>query len=259
MITVACVWVKGNVPYTADYVTRLHSMVARYLDREFRFVCLTDRGGTLAELASIFQSVDRGPTFSIAIEPFAGIPGWWSKLQLFNPRLFDVLGERVLYLDLDTLPIGDLAPLVDFKMNGTLSPFALVPPGGNFQPMNYRTVRRYNSSVMVFQPSERLARLFTEFNTLHALPVRGSLPRLLPLWGDQDWIGERMPDADLMPAAWFPRLSELLKPRTLGALSLPLASPLIEGRERGARVVLVKKPKPHEAAEKWPWFSEAWR
>jgi hypothetical protein len=62
------------------------------------------------------------------------------------------------------------------------------------------------------------------------------------LSGDQDWIGERLPDAHAMPREWFPRLSELA-----GA---PPATP--------ARIVLAKVPKNHIAAERWPWFKAAW-
>ena len=36
------------------------------------------------------------------------LPGWWSKIELFRPGLFD---GPVLYLDLDVLVLGDLSPL----------------------------------------------------------------------------------------------------------------------------------------------------
>ncbi|MCK2183510.1 glycosyltransferase [Halomonas getboli] len=36
-------------------------------------------------------------------------PGWWAKLELFRP---DIAGD-LLYLDLDTVVLGDLAPLID--------------------------------------------------------------------------------------------------------------------------------------------------
>jgi hypothetical protein len=45
-----------------------------------------------------------------------------------------------------------------------------------------------------------------------------------------------------MPAAWFPRLSELNG-----------APPDVD-----ARVVLAKRPKNTEAARLWPWVQEAW-
>ena len=42
MTTVACVFVRGHVPFTAEYVTRLAAMVKRWMDRPYQFVCLTD-------------------------------------------------------------------------------------------------------------------------------------------------------------------------------------------------------------------------
>lgn len=249
MISVACVWVKGNVPYTADYVTRLYSMVARHLDRDFQFLCMTDRPTELGQALARLPPAKRFETCAITVipPPPPGLAGWWSKLELFNPAHARALGSTVLYLDLDVLVVADLAPLIDFRVDGCLSNFALAPPGGNFRPLGYHTVRRYNSSVMLFTPGPRLASLYEDFRPEHARPSDATA---LPLWGDQDWIGERIIDADVMPAEWFPRLSHLDKEQE---------APLVEAARAGARVILVKKPKPHVAAEKWPWFQEAWR
>src|SRR5688500_17668854 len=107
MTTVACVWVDGHVPFTADYVTRLRAMVARWMDRPYEFVCLTDRPYQI-------PTVDTIPV----PPPILAIKGWWSKIQLFNPAM--PFTGRVLYLDLDTLIVGALAPILDFP-----SPFAL--------------------------------------------------------------------------------------------------------------------------------------
>ena len=68
-----------------------------------------------------------------------------------------------------------------------------------------------------------------------------SVPRRL--WGDQDHIGEQMPDADRMPLDWFPRLSALHGDPPTG----------------DARVVLAKTPKNAAAAQRWPWVADAWR
>lgn len=250
MISVACVWVRGNVPYTADYVTRLYSMAARHYAGEFEFVCFTDQPDIAAPAIARMEPLRRFEhTRIVAIPSPVPLAGWWSKLELFNPAHATALCKRVLYLDLDVLIVGDLRPLIEFKVDGRVSPFALVPPGGNFKPKGFRTVTRYNSSVMVFEPSAHLARLYTDFDKVQALSSGSSV---LPLWGDQDWIGEREPGADIMPAEWFPRFGELLT-------TPPIENPVEVVRRAGARVVLVKKPKPHVAAEMWPWFAEAWR
>ncbi len=208
MITVACVLVRGHVPFTADYVTRLRSMVARHLALPHRFVCLTDR-----EIPGVE---------TIPITAPKGCFAWWAKLRLFDPAVG--LTGRVLYLDLDTLVVADLAPIVEYP-----AAFALVPDGApGFQPKSHRVVHRFNSSVMVWDGDS--PQLWQDWTPKNATM----------LWGDQDWIGERLPDAAAMPAEWFPRLS-VARP------------PWLE-----AKVVLCKKPKNAAAALQWPWFAEAW-
>lgn len=260
MITVACVWVKGNVPYSVDYVTRLYSMVARHYAGEFEFTCFTDQaeivGPAIARMLPL-RRFER--TRIVAIPSPEPLAGWWSKLELFNPANATALCKRVLYLDLDVLPVADLRPVIEFKPYPRALRFALAPPGGSFKPKGFRTVTRYNSSVMVFEPSERLARLYTDFDPKLATlgyrehPITRENAGRLPLWGDQDWIGEHEPDADIMPAEWFPRLGDLMMDVE------PMSAALIAAPGMGARVVLVKKPKPHVAAAQWPWFAEAWR
>lgn len=232
-VTVACVWVKRNVPYSADYVTRLLSMVGRHIDRSFEFVCFTDRP---TELPHAIRTL---PAFA-----WPNLAGWWTKLELFNPA--HRLGERILYLDLDTIVVGDLASIIDFQDlrlddsdPNAPSAFALAPPGGSFKPKGFKTVRRFNSSVMVWTPSVEMAKLYTDFEPRFATE---SYQGGAPLWGDQDWIGVRAKRADVMPQVWFPRLSEITGPD-----------------DPRYKVVLCKKPKNHEAAKELPWVAEAWR
>lgn len=184
-LTVACVFAKGHVPFTAEYVVRLKSMAARTLP-EHRFVCLTDRATELPEDIDtvLIPSVPRG------------VYGWWSKVHVFNPKLG--LTGRVLYLDLDVLLVGDMLPIVNFE-----APFALVPDGApDFKPSNgLRVVKRFNSSVMIFNAGSH-ADIFQTF--------KPSVPK--QLWGDQDWIGTLHPHATAMPAGWFPRLSAVKAP-----------------------------------------------
>lgn len=217
MITVACVWVRGNVRYDQRYVRRLRNMVARHLRAPHRFVCLTDRPALVADLAE-------------AVEERALLRerAWWTKVRLFDPTIG--LTGRVLYLDLDVVVVSDLAPIVDRP-----SRFALAPTEGDFAGRGgLAVVKMFNSSVMTWDAGDSLvARLWRRFT-----------PAVMDrLWGDQDWIGEQLPDADAMPLRWFPRI---------GALCGQPPGP-------DARVVLCKKPKNDVAAETLPWVREAWR
>lgn len=214
-VTFACVFVEGNVPYTAQYVLRLYSMLNKNTKGPASFVCLTDRPRLLP-----------ASYHTIRIGKPNGVPGWWSKLELFNPR--NALRGRVVYVDLDVLVVKSVDPVVEFN-----APVAFIPHSGDWQGRNgLAVVKRYNSSVMKFDNIEKHQHLYTKFEP--------GVTR--KLWGDQDWIGQQMPDEAMMPIEWFPRLSELRK-----------------GPTEEARIVLCKRPKNEVAAQQMGWVREAWQ
>jgi hypothetical protein len=207
--------VQANVPYGVEYVERLSAMVRRHLPVSHEVVCLTDRPRLLPKGV-------RG----IEVPSTRPLPGWWAKVGLFAPGR---LAGRVLYLDLDVVVVSDLTPVVSAP-----GPMTLIPDAGTFKPrQGLQVVKRFNSSVMAFD-AEAMGPLWQSFSP--SVPSR--------LWGDQDWIGEQMPDAAMFPLAWFPRLS------AIGADGLVPAE---------AKVILSKKPKNHVAAAQWPWFDALWR
>lgn len=220
MTTVCCVFVRGHVPYTAEYVVRLAAMVKRWMDRPYRFVCLTDRPVLLK-----VRGIE-----TVYVEPWAGLFAWWTKLHLFRPDIG--LQGRVLYLDLDTLVVNPLAPILDYP-----APFALLPHEGRFEGKGPRkVVKRFNSSVMVWDNG------LLEFVWSNFSPGVSE-----HLWGDQDWIGEAfrhvLDFSATMPAEWFPRLSAIR------------GGPIPEQ----AKVILAKTPKNAEAARRWAWVRDVWR
>jgi hypothetical protein len=187
-------------------------MAARHLPAH-NFVCLTDRPGELPGVDCRQIAWDRS------------LAGWWAKLRLFDPAVG--LAGRCLYFDLDVLLLAGAGAVAEFE-----APFAIVPDGGSaFRPRGYQVVKRFNSSVMAWDAGQ--------YGALWADWSPGQARRL---WGDQDWIGERLPAAATMPLAWFPRLST---PR--------------ESWGPEAKVVLCKKPKNAVAAARWPWFAELWQ
>lgn len=100
-LIVASVLKSGGV-YTPAHVRILQAMVKRNLPLEHRFTVLTDLVGAFTE--------DR----AINAVPLPNAwPGWWAKVGLFEPLMFNRhTRERVLYLDLDSIVVGDLTPLV---------------------------------------------------------------------------------------------------------------------------------------------------
>ena len=93
-ITIACVCRTGR-NFSRENVTRLWKMVQKNLKVDHEFVCLTNEA-----------SWDN-PNWRV-IPLLHNLPGWWSKLELFRPGLFD---GAVLYLDLDTLILKDISVL----------------------------------------------------------------------------------------------------------------------------------------------------
>src|SRR5580658_538309 len=135
---------KWGAKYGPEYVNRLYGMTARHLARPFRLVCLTDdaRGvrsevvcAPIPDLPPIAQPKERG----------------WFKLASFSPELAGILGEVVLYLDLDVVLMGPLDPLLEH-------------PGVFPMIRDWYHPRRLvgNSSVYRYRPAERYA-LFEAF------------------------------------------------------------------------------------------------
>lgn len=100
-LVIACVLRTGprftdRKPYTVESVRKLRAGVAQHFATPHRFVCLTDQVDAV-EAAGI-------EAISLAA-PWAG---WWSKINLFTA---DLLTSSTLYMDLDSLVVGDLTPL----------------------------------------------------------------------------------------------------------------------------------------------------
>ena len=87
-VTVVCVLKSGGV-YNPEWVYKLASGVKQNLSRPYDFVCLSDQ---------TISGVDVVPLVN-------HWPGWWSKLEIFRPRLFT---GSVLYIDLDSIVVGPL-------------------------------------------------------------------------------------------------------------------------------------------------------
>lgn len=95
-------------PWTVNILAR---MVRRHVDSQVRVVCVTD------DAAGIDPSID-----VVALpDPFPGLqsphgPRWpscYRRLQSFAPDAWKWAGNRFLSVDLDTVVVADLAPILD--------------------------------------------------------------------------------------------------------------------------------------------------
>lgn len=210
-LAVACVLKLGG-DYDRNYVRRLRAGAARSLPPH-RFVCLTD------DPVLLYDEDWAEPLVN-------GWAGWWSKMELFRPRLY-AHDEAVLYFDLDTVFVGR-AEL------GTVDSFAMLPG------FNRETNRRdeWASGVMAWhgEPPVPLYQRFLASPTLNG-------------W-DQVWIAQR----------WRELFG--IEPQDVNAVVPGIVSYkkhcTLEGPPEGARVVCFHgKPRPHQATYV-PWVREAW-
>jgi hypothetical protein len=91
--------------YGPDDVRLLQRMVARNLSIPHDFVVVTDHPEAFADDSAI-RVVPIDWTTHVSDTCFV-------RLFTFSPRARKIIGERVLQLDLDTVIVGDLGPIVD--------------------------------------------------------------------------------------------------------------------------------------------------
>jgi hypothetical protein len=100
-VNVLCM--KWGTKYPADYVNRLHRMVAKHLAIPFRFVCLTD------DASGLNEGIERFPIPEMPVD-VSGPERGWTKILTFSPELYDLQGQT-LFLDLDLLVVDNIDAL----------------------------------------------------------------------------------------------------------------------------------------------------
>lgn len=156
---VASVLKLGGI-YTPEWVDKLAAAVAEHMPAGTRydFVCLSDD-----------PSVETGRVRWIPLRD--DLPGWWSKLELFRPGLFD---GRVIYFDLDTLVLGDLSELVAYR--------------GAFAGLrDFIYPARLQTAVLAWYAG--VADVVYERFRPTVMQERG-------MWSDQPWIDQCVPGAE---------------------------------------------------------------
>lgn len=97
---VVCVNAGNYLRRGREYVEKLYRGVAKHLS-DFEFICFTDDPEPYAE--GIHKKT----------LPVPGLHGWYHKLALFKPGVIED-GERILFLDLDTVIAGSLETIVKY-------------------------------------------------------------------------------------------------------------------------------------------------
>lgn len=95
--TILTVLRSGGPIYDQRWVLALQRGVREHLSGEYDFACLTD----LHDLNIL----------GVTTVPMKNRwPGWWAKVEMFSPE--NAFAGPVLYMDLDTLPVGSLDDLL---------------------------------------------------------------------------------------------------------------------------------------------------
>lgn len=211
-MVVACVLKTGtwknramNISYSAKHVQWLQSMVHRHCGINQDFVCLTD------------TQVEGVKTLPLK----SNLPGWWSKIELF--REF----KECFYIDLDTVIVGDISELLNYKHAFT----AL----RNFS--SAKNTNRMGSAVMAWNGDysfiynsfmENYKRYIIEYTTSEK-------------WGDQGYINNKL-------GGKFNRWQDLF-PGYIVSQKIDMKNNVVP---KGARVVCFHgKPKPWEVKADW--------
>ena len=139
MVTVACVLRSGG-DFDATWVRALEAGVRAHLPplyrlpEPIRFVCLSDVEVPCEHIPLLHDWLR-----------------WWPKIELFRPGLFT---DRVLYLDLDTLVVGDLSDVCNYR-----GPFAML---ADFYKAR-RGKKEGESGVMAWTPGPHTEAIYRAF------------------------------------------------------------------------------------------------
>ena len=231
---------KWGTKYPADYVNRLYSMVARNLNRPFRFICLTDDARDLA------AGVEAFPLPELSID-LAGPERGWNKLAVFSQQLFDIEGQ-VLCLDLDLIITGSLDELFDHPGDVMIIRDWLKKDGTGNSSVYRFTVGSHPEVLAEFERS------FTTIKTTYR--------------NEQEYLSSALLDQgalDYWPDHWC----RSFKRHCIKPLSLFIARDT-EVPDDARVIVFHGKPDPHEAIAgvrgKWyrrfkpaDWIAQHWR
>ena len=96
------VTVKWGDKYDAAYVNKLYASIKRNTTLSFRFHCFTE------------DSSDLNPNVFAHDLPYTNLQSWWNKLYLFSNEIAIPKGEKIFYVDLDTLITDNIDDILSY-------------------------------------------------------------------------------------------------------------------------------------------------
>jgi len=152
-----------------EAVNVLQHMVARHYAAPHRFTCITDDARGLDPAVHV---VPLWSDFATIPSPHGGHnPSCYRRLRVFAPDIAPILGDRFVCVDLDTVIVGDLAPLFDRPEDFVI--------WGETDPRSF-----YNGSMFLLRAGTR-TRVWDEFDPQYS-PQRAKAAG--KFGSDQGWI-----------------------------------------------------------------------
>jgi len=208
MVTFVCVNAGNYLGKGTEYVNILHDMVIRNLPAGFegKFICFTD--------------TPEGLNPGIETRELHGqLHGWWNKLYLFKKGVLPG-GERIIYLDLDTVITGPLDDIVKYN-----SDFAIL--------RDFYYAHGLGSGVMMWHGDH--SRIWDSW-------VKAGMPQING--GDQGWIQLHVKNPDIL---------QELYPQSFVSYKAHAKKMF----PKGAKVVCFHgEPRPHDAGG---WVPFIWK
>lgn len=218
---VCAVCLKWGTKYSAEYVNRLAASLRRHAAvPHLKVVCYTD------DAAGLAAGVEARPLPG-------GMPGWWNKALLFALSA-DERDTRFVFVDLDTVVVGDMTPLLSYD-----GPFAVLGTDGM---ANEGRSGGFNSSLMLWRGGWG-CRIGTEL-LARRRAVLGAVHRF------DHWLEMVVPGAERLESRFPGMVGEYVSDCAAGGGSPP--------PERGL-VTFPLHPKPHHVAAGAEWIRRHWR
>jgi hypothetical protein len=129
---VTWLWHGWRPVYKPEHVYRMREMLSQHLSIPHRFVCVTDR----PEILPGVDTVKLWPAPRGFQGQNAGEPSCYARLRLHSAEMAEIIGKRILSIDLDAIILDDFADLL------TDAPFQILA----------NTCCPYNGSMWLVEP-----------------------------------------------------------------------------------------------------------
>lgn len=217
MLNICCINASNYLGKGVEYANILANMVARNIGKEtsYKFICFTDTPG------------EYDPEIDLRPLPEKGLEGWWNKLALFKEDLFPE-GDRVLYIDLDTVIVSGLDDIIKYE-----GEFAIL--------RDFYRSEGLQSSVMAWKANNKTKRLWSNW-------VGAGKPE--SIYGDQKWIELCLyGDSSFFYDKWQDILPDFFVSYKVRATN---------GIPKNSRMIIFHgEPRPHEV--KAGWMPHVWK